>query len=81
DQLSLATETLDNRLRIYPPGAAVPFTVERKGERLTITVKLDPPVADDYRIEEVASASPEQIHIRQEWLQAGPVSGQSGAGN
>ena len=69
DQLSLATHTLDDRLRMYPPGAAVPFTVERQGNRLTITVKLDPPMANDYRIEEVPDASPAQIRIRQAWLQ------------
>ncbi len=81
DQLSLATQSLGDRLRMYPPGAEVPFTVERNGERRTITVKLDPPVANDYRIEEAPNASPQQIRIRQGWLQAEAGGVAAGAGN
>ena len=68
DELSLATEELKNRLRIYPPGAEVPFTVERHGRRTRITVKLDPPVADQYSMEELPGATPEQLSVRNGWL-------------
>ena len=68
DELSLATEELRNRLKIYPPGAEVPFTVERHGRRTRITVKLDPPVADQYSIEELPGATPEQVDMRNGWL-------------
>ncbi|HLI29465.1 MAG TPA: PDZ domain-containing protein [Terriglobia bacterium] len=79
DQLSLATHTLSDRLSMYPPGAEVPFTVERNGERRTITVKLDPPAANDYRIEAIPDASPQQIRIRQGWLRTSEMA--TGAGN
>jgi predicted metalloprotease with PDZ domain len=68
DELSLATEELASRLKMYPPGAAVPFTVERHGRRQRITVKLDPPVATEYSIEKLPGATPEQIDIRNTWL-------------
>ena len=68
DELSLATEDLKTRLKLYPPGAEVPFTVERHARRSRITVKLDPPDADQYSIEEVPQASPGQATIRKDWL-------------
>ena len=68
DELSLATEELRNRLKIYPPGADVPFTVERHGRRTRITVKLDPPVADQYSIEESPGATADQVNVRNGWL-------------
>ena len=68
DELSLATEDLKTRLKLYPPGAEVPFTVERHARRSRITVKLDPPDADQYSIEEAPQASPEQASIRKDWL-------------
>jgi len=68
DELSLATEELASRLKMYPPGAEVPFTVERHGRRQRITVKLDPPVATEYSIEELPEATPEQIGILNGWL-------------
>ena len=68
DELSLATEELANRLKMYLPGSEVPFTVERHGRRQRITVKLDPPLANEYSIEELPGATPEQINIRNRWL-------------
>jgi len=68
DELSLATEELPTRLRMYPPGAEVPFTVERHGRRQRIAVKLDAPLATEYSIEELPGATPEQIDIRNGWL-------------
>jgi predicted metalloprotease with PDZ domain len=68
DELSLATEDLATRLRVYPAGAEVPFSVERHGRRQRISVKLDPPIADHYSIEELGGAAPEQVSIRNEWL-------------
>ena len=68
DELSLATEELRNRLKIYPPGADVPFTVERHGRRTRIAVKLDPPAADQYSIEELPGATADQVNVRNGWL-------------
>ncbi|HEV2493810.1 MAG TPA: PDZ domain-containing protein [Terriglobia bacterium] len=68
DELSLATEDLPTRLKMYPSGAEVPFTVERHARRFRITVKLDPPVVDEYSIEEAPQATPEQLGIRKSWL-------------
>jgi predicted metalloprotease with PDZ domain len=68
DELSLATEELATRLGMYPPGAEVPFTVERHGRRQRITVKLDRPLATEYSIEELPGATPEQTDIRNGWL-------------
>lgn len=68
DDLSLATESLSDRLGIYPPGTAVPFTVERRGIRERIWVTLDPPRQDHYTIFPSSSATPEQIKIREAWL-------------
>jgi len=68
DELSLVTEELATRLKMYPPGAEVPFTVERHGRRQRITVKLDPPLATEYSIEPVPQATPEQTDIRDGWL-------------
>jgi hypothetical protein len=59
---------LKTRLKLYPAGAEVPFTVERHARRLRITVKLDPPVADQYSIEQNPQASAEQLSIRKGWL-------------
>jgi predicted metalloprotease with PDZ domain len=71
DDQPLATESLNDRLQIYPPGAAVPFTVERHGVRERISVTLDPPRKDRYSIVESPSATPEQIKIREAWLGKG----------
>jgi predicted metalloprotease with PDZ domain len=68
DELSLATEELASRLRMYPPGAEVPFTVERHGRRQRITVKLDPPLATEDSIEQLPGATSEQMDIRNGWL-------------
>ncbi|HEX5483938.1 MAG TPA: PDZ domain-containing protein [Terriglobia bacterium] len=71
DQLSLATQPLSERLKMYRPGAIVPFTVERGGQRMQIFVKLDPPVANDYEIEPASGASAAAVRIRGGWLRAG----------
>lgn len=68
DNFSLATESLADRLKIYPPGAEVPFTVQRHAAREIVTVKLDPPRRDDYTLEDVPDATPEQIALRRAWL-------------
>jgi predicted metalloprotease with PDZ domain len=71
DELSFAVDDLSDRLRIYPPGATVPFTVLRHGRQLRIEVKLDPPFADRYSIEELPKADANQAAIRRGWLGAG----------
>jgi predicted metalloprotease with PDZ domain len=68
DQFPLVNEDLRARLKIYPPGAEVPFGVERHGRKLRITVKLGPPAADQYSIEEAPGATPGEVHIRDGWL-------------
>jgi predicted metalloprotease with PDZ domain len=68
DGLSLASTSLADRLKMYPPGAVVPFTIERYDKRLRIPVKLDPPSAWQYSIQEDPNATPEQIKARQSWL-------------
>jgi predicted metalloprotease with PDZ domain len=68
DELSLAGTPLPDRLRMYPPGAAVPFTVERHGRRERITLKLDPSTRRDYSIVESPAATPEQKSLRDGWV-------------
>ncbi len=70
DEQSLATDDLATRLRPYPAGAKVPFTVERHGRRERIGVTLDPPVRSQYSIVSLPSATPEQLAIREAWLAA-----------
>lgn len=70
DNFSLATASLADRLKIYPAGAEVPFTMQRHAEREIVTVKLDPPRPDDYSIEESPSATPEEVALRRAWLTA-----------
>ena len=73
DDLSLATAELEDRLKIYPPGAEVPFTVERFGREERINVTLDPPSPTIYAIENLPSASGEQLSIRNGWLGSGKL--------
>jgi predicted metalloprotease with PDZ domain len=68
DNFSLATSSLEDRLKIYPPGADVPFTVQRHAEREILAVRLDPPVASQYTIEESPHATPEEVALRRGWL-------------
>jgi predicted metalloprotease with PDZ domain len=68
DTLSLATEELGALLKMYPAGAEVPFTVQRHARRLRIMVKLNLPMADEYAIAEVPSATPEQSNLQERWL-------------
>ena len=68
DNQSLANEALEQRLRAYPPGARVPFTVERHGRQEIIEVTLDPPDHKSYVIEEQPGATAEQAAIRKKWL-------------
>jgi predicted metalloprotease with PDZ domain len=70
DDQSLATESLADRLSIYPAGAKVPIEVERHECRLIITVQLDPPQPDAYSITELPGATDEQVKIRHGWLNA-----------
>jgi predicted metalloprotease with PDZ domain len=70
DELSFAVDELSDRLKIYPPGAVVPFTVLRHGRQLRIEVKLDPPFADQYSIEELPKSDASQVAIRKGWLGA-----------
>ncbi len=76
DGLSLAPEDLTTRLKMYAPGTDVLFTVERHGRRQTIPVKLDPPTTDEYTIEEVTGAAPEQVAVREGWLRGAVTSAQ-----
>ncbi len=69
DDQSLATEDLGSRLRAYQPGAKVPFTVERHGQRQIIYVTLGPPTPGQYLIEDLPDAAPEQIALRNSWLE------------
>ncbi|PYV15022.1 MAG: hypothetical protein DMG21_16310, partial [Acidobacteria bacterium] len=69
--LSVSDIALTERLRMYTPGAEVPFTVERHRRRERITVKLDPPSHRDYSIVESPGATPEQTAIRDGWLGSG----------
>jgi len=68
DELPLVVDDLPDRLKMYPPGAVVPFTVERHGRERRIEVKLDPPFADQYSIEELPKADTQQVMIRKAWL-------------
>ena len=68
DELSLAVADLADRLKIYPPGAEVPFTVERQGKLERINVVLDPPYPDQYALEPLPHAGAPQVHIRKGWL-------------
>jgi len=68
DNLSLASTELDSRLKINPPGAQVPFTVERHGRLERVFVTLEPPIAGDYAIEELPRATAEQLQVRNGWL-------------
>ena len=68
DELSLATASLEDRLKMYPAGALVPFTVQRYGKRLRISVTLGPPSAEQYSIQELPQSTPEEIQIRESWL-------------
>jgi predicted metalloprotease with PDZ domain len=71
DDLSLATQSLEDRLSIYPPGAIVPFTVERDGTRERILVTLDPPLKNQYSIVDLPSVNEDQVKIREGWLGKG----------
>lgn len=68
DGLSLASQNLEGRLRIYPPGAKVPFTLIRLGEEKTVWVTLDPPLPNDFQITPLDNATPAQIKVRNAWL-------------
>jgi predicted metalloprotease with PDZ domain len=71
DDQSLATDTLDNRLGIYPAGAKVLLEVQRRETRRFIYVQLDPPQPDEYSITEAPDATEDQIKVRQGWLEGG----------
>jgi predicted metalloprotease with PDZ domain len=68
DELSLAVADLEDRLKIYPPGTEVPFTVERHGKLERISVVLDPPYADQYSLEPLSQPGARQLKILQGWL-------------
>jgi predicted metalloprotease with PDZ domain len=68
DELSLATAELKDRLKIYPPGAEVPFTVERHGRQERISVIVDPPIPYQYSIEVLPGATAQQLSVRNGWL-------------
>jgi predicted metalloprotease with PDZ domain len=68
DGVSIEFSELRNHLRIYPPGAEVPLGIERHGRRERITVKLDPPIADQYSIVELPEANDAQLRLRRGWL-------------
>jgi predicted metalloprotease with PDZ domain len=68
DNQSLAMADLNEHLKPYPPGASVPFTVERHGRQEIIYLTLDPPVPSSYAIRELPAATPAQTAIRDRWL-------------
>ncbi|MGA8184821.1 MAG: PDZ domain-containing protein [Terriglobia bacterium] len=68
DDQSLATDTLANRLSIYPVGTKVLFEVERHEDRQLMYVQLGPPQPDEYSISDLPGATEEQLKIRQGWL-------------
>jgi predicted metalloprotease with PDZ domain len=70
DDQSLATEDIAGRLKAYPAGANVSITVERHGHRESMTVVLDPPSQSEYSIIPSSSATPEQVSMRETWLDA-----------
>jgi predicted metalloprotease with PDZ domain len=69
DNQSLATEDLATRLKPYPVGASVPINVERHGRRERIAVTLDPPARTQCSIVPLSSAPPEQVALREAWLE------------
>lgn len=80
DDQSLATDSLADRLSIYPVGANVLFEVERQEDRHLMYAKLGPPQPDEYSITDLPGATEEQLKIRQGWLtgkQAGRAQGTS----
>ena len=68
DTQSLAIHTLHNLLGIYPPGARVPFTVQRHLRRHMIWVTLASPAPNVYRLVDLPGATPWEVTIRREWL-------------
>jgi predicted metalloprotease with PDZ domain len=68
DDQSLATDSLNDRLSIYPAGAKVLFEVERHEKRHFIYVTLGPPQPDEYSIEDLPNATADEVKIRQQWL-------------
>ncbi|MEJ2007652.1 MAG: PDZ domain-containing protein [Acidobacteriota bacterium] len=68
DDQSLATDSLNDRLSIYAPGAKALFEVERHEKRHLIYVKLGPPRPDEYSIQDLPSATEEEVNIRHGWL-------------
>jgi predicted metalloprotease with PDZ domain len=68
DDQSLATADLNERLKAYPPGASVLFTVERHGRQEIINLTLEPPVPNLYSIQDLPAATPTQTAIRDRWL-------------
>ena len=82
DDQSLATDSLNDRLSIYPPGAKVLFEVDRHEKRHFVYVTLDPPQPDEYSIDDLPGATEQEVRIRQEWLGGSQtVSGQSSTEN
>jgi predicted metalloprotease with PDZ domain len=68
DKQSLARADLKEHLKAYPPGASVPFTVERHGRQQIINLTLEPPIPDSYSIQELSAATPQQMTLRERWL-------------
>lgn len=68
DNQSLAINSLKGMLGIYPPGAKVPFTVQRHLARHMIWVTLEPPAPNVYRLEDLPHATPQEVAIRRAWL-------------
>jgi predicted metalloprotease with PDZ domain len=68
DNQSLVEADLNESLKTYRPGASVPFTVERHGQRQIINVTLEPAIPDAYSIQELSDATPAQNALRERWL-------------
>ncbi len=68
DHRSLAIHSLKRMLGIYPPGARVPFTVQRHLVRHMIWVTLSPPAPNVFRLVNLPQATPQEVAIRRQWL-------------
>jgi predicted metalloprotease with PDZ domain len=59
----------DNLLAQLKPGQEVKFQVQRGGSSLTVAYKLDSNPEAAYRLKEIRHPSPEQLLVREGWLE------------
>jgi predicted metalloprotease with PDZ domain len=68
DGLSLIPQGPQQLLKMYPPGAKVPFTVQRYGKREMIWIQLGQAAPNVYKLEIDPGASPQQLRVWEGWL-------------